>query len=300
MTPTLDPKAGQGHFKNPDTIESRMKIELRGIGIPPRPTILQKIEQEVAKNEPDFLRLAATIGADVGLSAALIKTANSPFFGIGKKVRSIQEAMLLLGLKLIVQTVAGLSLQNTFKHVPNMERFWDASASIARVSSWLARQLGTNCRIRPEDAYTFALFRDCGIPVLMIPFPEYRAILGKANSENKKSFTDIEDELLSINHAIVGSELTEDWLLPEDICQAIRAHHDRSVLEANPENPVSPSACKLIAISHLAEHLIQISTGLTQTNEWAKMGAASLATLSLSPEDVVELTAGCQAAIAAE
>ena len=37
-----------------DVVETRMKIAVRDIGIPPRPTILSQIEQEAAKDEPNF------------------------------------------------------------------------------------------------------------------------------------------------------------------------------------------------------------------------------------------------------
>ena len=53
-----------------DAVESRMKIEIRDIGIPPRPAILGQIEQETAKDEPDFIYLARLLSKDVGLSAA--------------------------------------------------------------------------------------------------------------------------------------------------------------------------------------------------------------------------------------
>ena len=122
-------------------IETRMKIEIRDIGIPPRPSILGQIEKETLKDAPDFVSLAKLIGSDVGLAAGLIKTANSPFFGFGKKVRTVQEALLVLGLKLVVQTIAGLSLRQMFNHLPQMERFWDTSANTARVAGWLAKQL---------------------------------------------------------------------------------------------------------------------------------------------------------------
>ena len=78
-----------------DAVESRMKIELRDIGIPPRPTILVQIEQETAKDNPDFLFLAKLLGQDVALSAGVIKVANSPFFSFGKKVPTVQEALLV-------------------------------------------------------------------------------------------------------------------------------------------------------------------------------------------------------------
>lgn len=271
-----------------EDIEKRMKIEIREIGIPPRPTILSQIEQETAKEEPDFINLAKLLSQDVGLSASLIKVANSPYFSFGKKVPTVQEAMLVLGLKLVVQTVAGLALQQVFKHLPNMERFWDSSATNAQISGWLARQLGKKWAIRLEDAYTFALFRDCGIPVLLSPFPEYLAILAQANNERERSFTDVEDQAIGLNHANVGADLAENWLLPEETCLAIRHHHDASIFADG--SALIPERTKvLIAIAHLAEYLMQQEAGRGQSSEWEKLGPACLSCLDIGSDQLQTL-----------
>lgn len=279
-----------------DAVEARMKIEIRDIGIPPRPAILTQIEKETAKDDPDFIYLAKLLGQDVALSAGMIKVANSPFFSFGKKVPTVQEALLVLGLKLVVRTIAGLSLQQVFKHVPNMDRFWDASATTAEVSAMLVRQIGNGIGIRPEDAHTFALFRDCGIPMLMIPFPEYREVLIKANQEESLSFTEVEDQAIGLNHAVLGAQLAEDWLLPEETCLAIRHHHDLAAL--NGELDLTPRSRHLIAVAQLAEYLIQQKTAQSQTCEWKKLGEACLLSLELSADDLPELAAACTAHIA--
>ena len=274
-----------------DTIEARMKIAVRDIGIPPRPAILSQIEQEAAKDAPDFLHLARLLSQDVGLAAGIIKVANSPFFSYGKKIPTVQEALLVLGLKLVVTTIAGLALRQTFKHVPNMERFWDASAATAETSAMLVREIGGDLGLRPEDAHTFALFRDCGIPMLMIPFPEYREILARANEDASQPFTAIEDAAIGLNHAQVGAELAEDWLLQRDTCLAIRHHHDRAVLDG--AHDVSLRARRLIAIAQLAEYLIQQRTAQSLTSEWQKLGSACLACLGLREDDLPALAEAC-------
>lgn len=284
MTPHQAASATEPAQTLPDEIEKRMKIEIREIGIPPRPSILSQIEQETAKDEPDFIKLAAILSQDVGLAASLIKVANSPYFSFGKKVPTVQEALLVLGLKLVVQTVAGLALQQVFKHVPNMERFWDSSATNAQISSWLARQLGKKWAIRPEDAYTFSLFRDCGIPVLLSPFPEYQSILAQANNERERAFTDVEDQAMGINHAVVGADLAGNWLLPEETCLAIRHHHDAGIFT---ETSSVPERTKLlVAISHLAEYLMQQDAGRGQSCEWEKLGTACLACLGIEADQL--------------
>ena len=165
---------------------------------------------------------------------------------------------------------------------------------------WLAQQLHGPHRVRSDDAYTFGLFRDCGVPVLMIPFPEYQGVLKQANAEPVLAFTAVEDQMLSINHAIVGSELAEEWLLPEEIHHAIRHHHDIAALEAHGPVAIPEVARRIIAIAQLAEYLIQRQTGLNQTNEWNKLGEACLSLLELDHDDLERLYAGCHVAVSGD
>jgi HD-like signal output (HDOD) protein len=274
---------------NSNEISIRIGSEIRNIGIPPRPEILAKVQEEMAKDEPDIQRLADIIGSDVGLAASLIKVANSPYFGTGRKVRSVPEALLVVGLKVAAQTIAGIALERTFPHVPSLERFWDSAACTARVSGWLARELGRRTQVRPDDAYTFGLFHDCGIPVLMIPFPEYRDILVQANKDAERSFTDIEDEQLSINHAHVGAELAEDWRLPEETCAAIRHHHKLAAIDESSDANIDLKARQLIAVAAMAQHLIHRNTGKSHSQEWTKLGDACLTLLGVDDSELEEL-----------
>ena len=285
-TKTKTPPRGQTQHQD---IESRIGAELRDIGIPPRPAILTRIEAEMRKDEPDFKLLADIISSDMGLAASVIKVSNSAYFGVGRRVRTILEALFILGLKLTVTTIAGIALQRAFPNVPNLDRFWEASSRMARVSGWLTQRLKGRVGFRPEDAYTFGLFRDCGMPVLMIPFSEYRQILHAAESDRERLFTDIEDEQLSINHAIVGAELAEDWMLPVDICEGIRHHHDISAISGNMVGKVPENASRYIALTMVAQHLIQRYTDLYPDQEWHKLGPASLSLLQIQPKELAEL-----------
>lgn len=282
----------------PTEVDKLFERTIIDVGIPPCPVILNRFMEEAGKDEPDFNRLANIIGTDVGISAGLIKTANSPYFGVRQRVRSVNEALAVLGLKAASRAVAGIILRNSFPNVPNLERFWDASARIARLSGWLAQQL----RIRglvAEDAYTYGLFRDCGIPVLLRRFPGYEKVLAAANADAVRGFTEVEETEIPTNHAMVGCILAQSWWLPEEICLAIRNQHDLAMLEsAGSELPMLSR--RLIAIAQLAEHIVQRQLGLSLTQEWSKLGAACLRILDIDDERLEELYAEAAPVAAAD
>jgi HD-like signal output (HDOD) protein len=265
------------------------------IGIPPCPSILDHFMTEVRKDSPDYNRLASIIGTDVCISAGLIKTANSPFFGLRQRVRSGTEALAMLGMKTTTSVVAGIILRNSFPCVPNLERFWDSSARIARISGWLAQHL--NIRgLRAEDAYTYGLFRDCGIPVLLGRFKNYEAVLKMANSESERSFIEIEETEIAANHAMVGWILAQSWYLPKEICLAIGNHHNLNALQlAGSQLPLLSR--RLIATAQLAEYILQQQLGLSLTQEWGKLGKTCLQILELGEGQLEDLCAEAESIV---
>lgn len=290
--------AGASSAQSSD-IGARIACEVRDIGIPPRPAILDRIGREMNKDEPDFKVLATAIGSDVGIVAGLIRTVNSPYYGSHHRVRSVNEALMTLGLDVVSRTIAGLALRQMYPHMPSLDRFWNSSALIARLSGWLSQTI-EGIRVRPDDAYTFGLFRDCGIPVLLNPFPEYRAVLTQANEEAELSFTAVEEAAFGVNHAAIGAALAEGWLLPDELALAIRHHHNLAALDEGNEMRLPPTVRTLIALSHLAEHLIQQHTGLSQTKEWLKMGDASLQLLAMGEAQLATLRETCGPVIDSE
>ena len=283
----------------PSAVDNLFERSIIDVGIPPCPLILDRFMSEANKDEPDYNRLAGIIGTDVGLAAGLIKTANSPFFGLRQRVRSVNEALAILGLKPASRAVAGIILRNSFPNVANLERFWDASARIAHLSGWLAQNLDIR-GLRAEDAYTYGLFRDCGIPVLLGRFPNYAAVLAEANRDAERSFTEVEETALPTNHAMVGCILAQSWWLPEEICQAIRNHHDLDAIESA-GSALPMQSRRLIATSQLAEHILQQQLGLSLTQEWPKLGAACLRILDIGEAQLDALyTEAAPVAAAAE
>lgn len=268
-------------------VASMLETALHDIGIPSRPSILDRINSEMSKDEPDFHHLARMIASDVGLAAGLIAIANSPYFGFRGRARSVNEALMILGLDVTSRAIAGLILRKLFPPSPILDRFWHASAIIARLSGWLAQRKLASNKVRADDAYTFGLFRDCGIPILLNRFPNYPTVLNNANGERELCFTAVEETECPTNHAVVGSMLAQSWWLPEEICLAIRHHHDYAALQQKEGSIVlQPATLGLIATAQFAEHLLQHHTGLSNTHEWDKSGEACLEVLQINETDL--------------
>lgn len=271
-----------------DALESQLLASIRQIGIPPRPQILERVTREMRRDEPDLRALAHIISADVSISGSLLKIVNSPFYGYRTKARTVQDALTMLGLATTASTIAGIVLRNVLPPMPRLERFWDASARVAQISGLLVQELGIRDGVRPEDAYTFSLFRDCGIPIMMRKFPDFFETLALANAETERAFTEVEESRHSTSHAVVGCLLGQSWWLAENTCLAIRHHHDFVTARAG-SGALPPSSRRLIALAQLAEKLMQEMTGLSHSCEWSKMGEACLSLLEVSADQLPAL-----------
>jgi HD-like signal output (HDOD) protein len=275
-------------------VNREFQSAVRDNRIPPCPVALERIAQEMSQTEPDLRHLNQIISSDVALAAGLVKLANSPYFGAQRRISSVSEALILLGLDTASQAVACIALAEAFPNMRAMERFWDASAQIANLSGWLANERQWP-GVRPQEAYTYGLFRDCGIAVLLQHFPDYTRILQSANNERIRAFTDVEDDVLPTNHVVMGSLMTQSWWLPESICLAVRHHHE---IAPDPDRRESPFRY-LVAISQLAEHLLQQNTGRSKTFEWEKLGANCLEQLGMEEDDLTEMEQRTAAILAA-
>ena len=259
----------------------------RGIGIPPRPATLVDLHAEIAKDDPDFPRIAKLVGSDVALSAAMLRIVNSPAYALSRRCDTIDQAVGLLGLKQTSAVVTGLMLRKVLPtDGPQLTRFWDVSAKRSYAMTRLARGL-KHVAIDVDVAQSFGLFCDVGIPLLMRRFPDYGATLCACNQETVRSFTDVEQERHQTDHALVGSLMGRSWGISQVVCQSIRRHHDYAAFR---DAGVPDAVTRLIAMGLVAELAIQRFAGLNTSAEWDKGADGAMGALMLVESDVREWT----------
>lgn len=222
---------------------------LSGIFIPPCPSMLNELMRAIKNPESDLEVIANLISKDAGMLAPLLKLANSPFVGLRTKVTSVFQAINVLGMKNISNLVHNIALRQSLSgEGPSFEKFWERSSIAATVAERMAARFPTLSR---EESYLAALFHDCGIPVLMQKFPDYRATV-MAASAKCIPLCEAEDTHFSTNHAVVGSMLTRSWELPARVSTAIRFHHDDTIF-TSPGSHAGEDVRDLIGLIHMAE-----------------------------------------------
>jgi HD-like signal output (HDOD) protein len=253
---------------------------LKGISIPTRPDAITDLRREMGRPLPDLRRISSTIGRDIALSAGILKTVNSPFYGLTSKLSSVEQAVNFMGLETVSKIVTGLLLRNIFPaNNLFMERFWYYTEQTARISAYFANTLHI---IPPGDAQTFVLFQNIGVPMLMQKFGNYEQMESEAAAEDM-NIIDCENEVYSSNHASLGYIMAKGWYLSSELCEAILRHHDVSVFDVL--DPISPTARSLVAIGAISDRMNRELMGLAETKEWKQMASHVRLHLGITEQD---------------
>jgi HD-like signal output (HDOD) protein len=86
----------------------------------------------------------------------------------------------VLGSRVLSSLVAGFALRSSINGPVRLDRFWDSSIRVAQLAARLTKEFRG---VAADHAYTFGLFHDCGIAVLLQRFPDYRDTLQLANAD---------------------------------------------------------------------------------------------------------------------
>jgi HD-like signal output (HDOD) protein len=244
------------------------------------------LHELMQQDEPDIEAVASTISRDPGLSALVLKTLNSPFFGLRSHVTSIRQATVLLGLLNVGNIVAGLALRRAMEDAggPAPEHYWDSPMNVGMVAAKLAQRLPG---VLPDEAYMLGLFHNVGMPLMMQRFEDYRAFLVGPDCD-AASIILCEEERYQTNHAVIGYYVSRGWALPEHIGDLILRHHDVTDVLGEGDGSFSVKGGLLVALK-MAEHIDRRFWGRKDDAEWEAVGAEVLAYAGLSATDFEDL-----------
>jgi putative nucleotidyltransferase with HDIG domain len=186
---------------------------------------------------------------DPGLTGNVLKLANSAYFGIPSKVSSTRQAVLLLGLKKLIQLVIASCVNAAMdKPVPGYNlppgNLWRHSIAVSIASEALVKG---KKNLEIEDIFTPALLHDIGKLILGHFVKEDQAAIEKIASQGVP-YVVAENMVLGTDHAEIGAQILTQWSFPCDVVDAVRWHHD-------PDFPEKPGSA--IDIVYLANLLCQ-------------------------------------------
>ncbi len=245
-----------------------------GLGMLPQMTaqILKLVDSPDASPR----QVGALIERDAGLASKLLKTANSSYYGMQGKIRTVSQAISVLGLSAVRSVIVSQvyhQMASGRAHARRFDKvaFWQHSLATAVAARILARFKGWR---DPEEAFLAGLLHDAGRLVMdRFLTSEFDQAIALSLS-NGCNLIDAEREILGYTHVEVGAMLGEQWQLPDSLQEGMRLH------QAATDYETSPIGC-LVYTANVLAHQVGFGVGAPVAYE---LDPETVESLRLPPE----------------
>lgn len=255
---------------------------IKELVIPPCPQSLIDLQALLRKPDADLSELQSIVNTDVGLAAALVGAANSPLFARSQPVESVEHALSTLGMRNSAAVLTRVLLKQAVPAESKLlERFWENSARRAISMAYIARQLYD---LPPDLAYTVGLFCHVGQPIMLQSLKGYDKTLTDLREHPNLDWVQVENERHRTDHAVVGALAARAFHMPATIVTAIALHHDHFCLD---DESIDRTVRTLVATLRVTERVLQTFNTSVEDPEWTRCGAACLAHLKVTDQELV-------------
>jgi HD-like signal output (HDOD) protein len=226
---------------------------------PALPATVNRVMEIVANPESTAHELMQAILPDQAMCLAILKLANSAFFGRPREVCSIEEAIVVLGFQEIRTIILTQAVFNSFQKLRNVNKqeidaLWDHSLTCALAAKIIATH--TN-GYSPSQLFIAGLIHDMGKIAMLMALPHNYSLLGHDFSERLRlSFFPEEEEKFGISHNEVGMRLLNRWLFPEQLCAATGYHHRSDTVPGDAAFPL------IVQMADMLSHVVHAQEGI--------------------------------------
>lgn len=202
--------------------------------LPAIPKVLQEITQLF--NSPDLSarKVETMIEKDPSLTVKVLSVANSPLYGLRRKVNSVGSAVLILGMQEIKSIVTSIKMASTVKMKSDKyfkpEVFLNHSTVVGMLTQRMSKDLGFNFQ---GDGFIAGMLHDMGILVLHEFLTKEFMETVFFSIQNKTPFLESEYKVMGLSHQEIGEFLTEKWALPSVFSDALQFHHQPAKSKEN-------------------------------------------------------------------
>lgn len=262
---------------------ARLQKVLSAPRLPSLPAVALRVIELTERPDVSLKELAQTIQNDQGLSAKILKTVNSSFYGLPKKCSTINQAMVVLGIHAVKTLALGFSLVHMVAEGQgdgfDYAGYWRRGIYTGVGARIIAK--GADKGIEPEEVFLAGILQDVGMIALFQALgSEYVNVLKQVEGSHQP-LAAIEESTLGLTHAQVSAELAARWKLPESLLTPIK-FHDRP--EAAP--PEAVHAVRCLALGNIAAETL---ANLDMPASLVRFRACALEWFGLPAEEAEDL-----------
>jgi HD-like signal output (HDOD) protein len=212
------------------------------------PILYDRLMQAINHPRSSITDITRIICNDQGLSARILKLANSPRFGYHAKIDSITEAVTIVGTQQLSDLALAVSVIEIFDGIPgdmfNMTAFWQHSITCAIVARSLAicrRETNT------ERYFLTGMLHDIGQLILCTKAPGFMRETITESATSGQPLFELQRAELGFDHGEVGGALLNLWRIPASITEAVTWHHAPGRAELYPTETAAMHVADIIA-----------------------------------------------------
>jgi HD-like signal output (HDOD) protein len=257
LSKPCDPEALKATIKRASNLEDSLQNEhLKSLvcqmsRLPSIPSLYMEIVDMASRPNTSLEDIGRIIGRDIGMTAQILKLANSAFFGLRRELSSPEMAVAYIGLDTIKSLVLSIHAFAQFNDADtgplSMEALWSHSLQVAGSAKLTARSEGAPTKLG-EESFTAGLLHDIGKLVLAVNLPREFAEAHRKMEEGLEAPV-AEQMVFGANHADIGGYLIGLWGLPVPVVEAVALHHSPG---RAPQAEFSPLAC--VHVANVFEH----------------------------------------------
>lgn len=219
--------------------------------LPAIPAVAQRVLAEVSNDDFNFKDLMNTVRMDPGITAHVLRMCNSPYYGLSRKITSLQEALTYLGTNNLVQLILSGQMVSHFRQSQDGYRLargdlWRHSMACALLAQRMGAMVGFE---EPATLFTTALLHDVGKLIMSqyvaTSFEQIEALV----QDKQMSFVEAERQVLGVDHALLGAAVAKKWNFPEPIAVGIAYHHSPGKARSNQKLVNLVSLANLLCVS---------------------------------------------------
>jgi len=189
--------------------------------VPPYPAVAVRVQEALARSDVGLAEVAQLVGADAALAAAILRCANSAFYGRGPPVTELLTAITRVGATEVLRLLIASGLSGSAYVVGPLailrRVIWIEGLASAAVCQELARLRG----LRTEEAFVVGLLHDFGEVVATAAL---EAIIEETRVDPRWP-AETWEGMLDRLHVPVGLAMAAAWQLPPLVSEVIAAHH---------------------------------------------------------------------------
>jgi putative nucleotidyltransferase with HDIG domain len=198
-------------------------------------TVITEFQQAMSNPEVPIDKIAGIIEKDPGLTSAVLKTANSSFYGLAKKVATVKQAISVLGYRTLEKIFLTQTVSNSLKTQDSeiSSNLWQHSLATA-----IASQIIVSIKnpMLSEQAFVAGLLHDIGKFILFnFKTSETNILIKKLENNPFQYSIPLEMTVYGLNHQEVGAFFAQQWQFPEVVFDSIKYHHNVDFASRNKE-----------------------------------------------------------------